>query len=317
MKHLPKFGLSQKLQQLLGIRALAQSTRREMEQVKCQLGRIERRQLESLTSNQLRDYEFQVFSQWGEDGIIQYLLRQVAIPNPVFIEFGVENYQEANTRFLMLNNNWAGLVIDGSAEHVRQIQADQISTRHNLTSVCAFITRDNINQIIREAGLAGDIGLLSIDIDGVDYWVWEALEAVSPRLVICEYNSLFGPEAQVSVPYDPQFCRHAKHESGLYFGASAAALVELGKRKGYACVGGNSHGCNLFFVRQELLGTLPVQTAAQAYARCQFRQSRDADGNTTRLDFAASQAAIAALPVIDLASGRTLAIGSLAPGQPS
>lgn len=312
MKHLfPKLGLSQKLQRFLGIRSLEQWLRRDLEQMRCQLGRIELRQLEKLASSDLRDYEFQVFSQWGEDGIIQHLLRQIPILNPAFIEFGVENYQEANTRFLLHNNNWEGVVIDGSADNIRQIQNDLISARHSLTPVCSFITRDNINQIIRDAGLAGDIGLLSIDIDGVDYWVWETLDVVSPRIIICEYNSLFGAEAKISVPYDPGFSRYAKHPSGLYFGASAAALIELGHRKGYACVGGNSQGCNLFFVRQDVLGSLPVQTAVQAYARCKFRQSRDAAGKFTRQDFAASQAMIAALPVVDVASGSPLSIGEI------
>ena len=127
----------------------------------------------SVTS--LRDAEFKVFSQFGDDGIIQYLIHRLASLPDSFVEFGVENYREANTRFLLLNNNWRGLVLDGNRNHIEQIQTDKIHWQHTLTAKHAWITRDNINDLIREAGFSGKIGLLSIDIDGNDYWVWEKL----------------------------------------------------------------------------------------------------------------------------------------------
>ena len=99
------------------------------------LGKIESRQLESINKLELKDNEFQVFSQWGEDGIIQMLLRHIEIPNKIFIEFGVENYTESNTRFLLIKNNWAGLVIDGSPEHINYIKNDSIYWQHNLKAL--------------------------------------------------------------------------------------------------------------------------------------------------------------------------------------
>ena len=161
------------------------------------LGRIESRQ--SATAGDLREAEFRAFSQWGEDGIIQFLLRQVKVECEIFVEFGVESYVEANTRFLLTNNNWSGLVLDGSAENIRRIKKSGIYWQHNLKAVEAFITRDNINALLVENGISDDIGLLSVDIDGNDYWVWQAIDAISPAIVVLEYNARFGVSEVVLV----------------------------------------------------------------------------------------------------------------------
>src|SRR5436190_7582530 len=111
------------------------------------------------------DVEFSVFSQWGDDGIIQYLIRKIDIPVKSFIEFGVENYKESNTRFLLLNDNWSGLIMDSSKKHLNFIRNDSIVWKHNLKAVRAFINAENINGVIKSAGYRGEIGSLSIDID--------------------------------------------------------------------------------------------------------------------------------------------------------
>src|SRR5690348_2388073 len=147
----------------------------------------------------LRDAEFQVFSQWGDDGIIQYLIHQVPSLPEVFVEFGVQDYRESNTRFLLMHDNWSGLVMDGSEQFVSFIQSEDIYWRYDLTAVASFLTRENINDVIRGAGFSGPIGILSVDIDGNDYWVWEAIDVVDPTIVIVEYNSVFGPDRAVSV----------------------------------------------------------------------------------------------------------------------
>ena len=156
----------------------------------------------------LRDVEFRAFSQWGEDGIIQYLINQVPIESTSFVEFGVENYLEANTRFLLINDNWKGLVLDGSERHIDFIRNDKIYWRHDLSAECRFITRENINDTLDECGFRGDIGLLSIDIDGNDYWVWESIDIIKPRIVVCEYNSVFGDQQAVTVPLRRGFRTH-------------------------------------------------------------------------------------------------------------
>lgn len=116
--------------------------------------------------------EFKVSSQFGEDGIIQYLVHHLGIETKTFIEFEVENYTESNTRFLLMNNNWKGLVIDGSKENIDYIKNDSIYWKYDLTATCAFVDKENINNIFLENNFSGEIVLLSIDIDGNDYWIW-------------------------------------------------------------------------------------------------------------------------------------------------
>ena len=107
------------------------------------------------------------------------------------------------------------------------------------------------------------------------YWVLEAIDVISPRIIICEYNSHFGSRAKVTTPYDPSFAREAAHFSKIYYGASIAALHALALRKGYSLVASNSAGNNVFFVRNDSLGGLSVVTPQEAYVRAQFREFHD------------------------------------------
>jgi hypothetical protein len=232
---------------------------------------------------ELRQSEFRVFSQYGEDGIIQYLVNCIDIPTKIFVEFGVEDYIESNTRYLLVNNNWQGLILDGSALNVKFIRRDDIYWRHNLEAVRSFITKENINASLTGAGITGDIGLLSIDIDGNDYWIWNEINVISPRIVIVEYNSVLGPELKVTVPYDPNFVRTKAHYSGLYFGSSLAALCDLASKKGYYFIGCNSNGNNAFFIRNDLKVPFSAKTAAEGYVKSEFRESRSQSGKLTFL----------------------------------
>ena len=274
---------------------------REIELNRVLTGTMLARQLPASVSS-LREVEFRVFSQFGDDGIIQYLLQHVDAPES-FIEFGVETYRESNTRFLLVKDNWRGLVIDGSEANVASITTMAEHWRHDLTAVASFITRENINDLFTSAGFTGEVGLLSIDIDGNDYWVWEAIEVVSPVVVVAEYNSVFGPEAKVTVPYAADFTRRAAHHSHLFFGASLGALCDLAERKGYAFVGSNSNGNNAYFVRLDQLGDLRALSAAEGYVESRFRESRDVSGNLTHLSGSARLDEIAHLVVHDLTTG--------------
>jgi hypothetical protein len=274
---------------------------RTLGQMREALGRIEARQCACLPARNFTAQEFQVYSQWGEDGLIQHLIREVKVARKIFVEFGVETYTEANTRFLLVNDNWSGLVLDGGEANVRTIRKSDIYWRHNLKAVQAFITRENINDLLRDNGVAGDIGLLSVDIDGNDYWVWEAIDVVTPALVVVEYNSRFGAERAVTVPYDPAFVRQQAHYSCAYYGASLAALVALGRRKGYAFVGSNTAGNNAFFVRRDLLpSTLRELTAAEGYVALQFREARDTQGKLAYLSPEEEARLVNALPLVEV-----------------
>jgi hypothetical protein len=254
----------------------------------------------SAVLRQLSDAEFRVFSQFGEDGIIQYLIQRVPIQNETFIEFGVETYHEANTRFLLINNNWRGLILDADPMFGQSLIDNPLFWRHDLTAVSSYITAENIDAVINAAGFGGDIGLLSIDIDGNDYWVWQALTAVSPRVVVCEYNSLFGNRNAVVVPYDSNFDMTKAHHSNLFFGASLPALCHLATTKGYVFVGSNSTGHNAFFVRADVADGLPQPTIESEYRRSRFRSSAGADGKLTFLSGEARSAAIGHLEVLDV-----------------
>lgn len=265
------------------------------------LGRIESRQISELNPNNLFQNEFRVFSQWGEDGIIQKLIRHIKINKKIFVEFGVENYMESNTRFLLTNNNWSGLVIDGSQENIDYIKKDQIYWQYNIKAECSFITRENINQTFEKNGVVGEIGILSIDIDGNDYWVWDAINVVNPAIVIVEYNARFGADLSVTVPYVPDFLRSKQHYSMIYFGASLKALCKLANKKGYAFVGCNSSGVNAFFVKREMMvDDIQEVTIEAGYVRNQFRESRDVNGSLQYLSFEQEQKLLLSLPLVTI-----------------
>lgn len=272
------------------------------------LGRIESRLNRLSDATDPRDREFKVYSQWGEDGIIDHLVTQARPAAKTFIEFGVEDYTEANTLFLLKHRGWRGLVIDGSPDNIESIRRGHVLWKHDLYSDCSFVTRDNINEIFRRNGFSGDIGLLSIDIDGNDYWIWEAIDVIRPSIVVAEYSSLFGPTATISTPYRADFRRSRAHASNLYYGASISALDHIARARGYSLVAGNSAGNNVFFVRNENLGMLSTQTPRTAYVRAAFREARSPSGEVELLGFETRQAAIAHLPVVDVVSGRTMAL---------
>lgn len=242
----------------------------------------ENNKIEKITN--LSEVEFKVFSQWGQDGIIQYLIDKLEIPNKIFVEFGVQDYKESTTRFLLMNNNWSGLLIDGSVDNINNIKNQSIYWKYDLNAVYSFITKDNINSTLSENIDVEDIGLLVIDIDGNDYWIWEAISVIKPRIVFCEFNSLYGPSAEITVPYKDDFYRTNEHYSNLYFGASLAALCRLGDEKGYDFVGCNSAGNDAVFIRKEAnKGLFKSKTAEEGYVASKFRESRDENGSLTYL----------------------------------
>ena len=269
------------------------------------LGRLLADQYSKNDYEKLSDYEFQVFSQWGEDGIIQFLVRKLNICSKIFVEFGVETYHEANTRFLMMKDNWSGLVIDGSKSNINMIKNQSISWRYSLTAVESFITAENINSIITNNGINGEIGILSVDIDGNDYWVTKAIDCIQPILLINEYNSVFGSDRAISVPYDPSFVRSSAHHSNLYYGASLAALTHLANKKGYALVGCNSNGNNAFYVRRDHLVTLKELTVQEAFVDAKFREARDKKGKLLFLTDSNRYKYIQGLPVINVITNQT------------
>ncbi|WP_276480595.1 hypothetical protein [Paraflavitalea pollutisoli] len=224
--------------------------------------------------NNLEEVEFQVFSQWGDDGIIQYLVNKLDIPNKTFIEFGVEDYRESNTRFLLYNNSWTGYVIDGDPANVDQIVKDPISWACELYAECSFITKENINDLIGKVGFEKEVGILSVDIDGNDYWVWKEIDVINPVIVIAEYNSIFGVNTSWTLPYNPSFVRTRDHKI-IYYGASLRALCSIATEKGYTFVGCNSKGNNAYFIRNDKMKPcISAKTPQEGYVRSKFREAQ-------------------------------------------
>lgn len=257
----------------------------------------------------LCDAEFRVTSQWGEDGIIEWLVHQLGGIPETFVEFGVESYRESNTRFLLQHRNWRGLVIDGSETHIDFIHRDRVSWRHDLTAIASFITCDNINSIISDAGFAGEIGLLSVDIDGVDYWVWEAIDCVNPQIIIVEYNSAFGDLLPLTVPYASDFVRTQAHHSNLYYGLSIRAAEHLATKRGYTLVGTNRAGSNAFFVRNDRVDSILKRLDVVQDRPSRFRESRASNGGLTFVSPANRTAVLADMPVIDVFTNAQLRLG--------
>jgi hypothetical protein len=258
--------------------------------------------------------EFKVFSQFGDDGIIQYVISRLNLPvgERRFIEFGVENYRESNTRFLMLNDNWTGLVMDGSEQHVSSIRSEPLYWRHDLTALPRFITRDNINSIIEDAGFAGRLGILSIDVDGNDYWIWEAITVAEPAVVIVEFNGIFGSREAVTIPYQADFIRQEVHYSFLYWGTSLKALCFLASQKGYAWIGSNNAGSNAYFVRSEYVDGFSQPSLPEDFVPAKFREARDREGNLDYVGQEKGFALIKDLPVWDVVERKMRVVRDLA-----
>ncbi len=201
----------------------------------------------------LEPYGYKVYSQNDEDGIIHEIYRRIGIKNKIFIEFGVQNGLETNTHLLLLYG-WKGLWIESSVEHCKEIQIrfSQILQSEKLKLSNSFITKDNINNIFKEFDFFGEIDLLSIDIDGNDYHIWDEISIVQPRVVIIEYNGKLPPDLEWIQPYNES---HTWNGSDWH-GASLKSLEILGNAKGYTLVGTNLRGVNAFFVRHDLTDDL-------------------------------------------------------------
>ncbi len=194
--------------------------------------------------------EYKIYSQNGDDGIINYIFSKIKPTSKTFIEIGIEDGKECNTANLIINFNWKGVLIEGNKKYAEK--AREYYKNYPVEIINSFITKENINKVLESCNLGKEVDLFSLDIDGNDYWVWEKIDSINPKVVALEYNSVFGNKS-ISTTYDPNFDRYKKHESGLYFGASLTALTKLAKTKGYILIGCCSSGVNAFFIRKDLV----------------------------------------------------------------
>lgn len=195
-----------------------------------------------------------VFSQFEEDGKLLYLFALLGMTNKTFIEFGSDDGINSNSANLYYHHGFNGLFMDGNPKALERgryfFKRHRNKNNEQPVFKQAFIQAENINELIQSAGFEGEIGLLSVDIDGNDYWVWKAMEVVQPQVVIIETHNEFGLN-DIVVPYDPKYMYPGKHPT--YHGASPVAMTKLAKHKGYRLVGSNDLGFNFIFLRNDLL----------------------------------------------------------------
>ena len=190
---------------------------------------------------------YKVFSQNQEDGVIAEVFRRVGTTSKRFIEFGVQDGLECNSTFLLMQG-WRGAWIEGSGANAAAARA--AFAPYPVDVVGRHVTVENADALISELAGGQEIDLLSIDIDTIDYWIWQAIRTVKPRLVVIEYNASWPPFVRKTVAHDP-----AMQWDGTNFsGASLGALEALGREKGYCLVGCSLAGVNAFFVREDLVG---------------------------------------------------------------
>lgn len=198
------------------------------------------------------DVGFRCYSQFEEDGILLFIFSLIGTTNKVAVEICAGNGIECMSTNLILNHGWWGYLFDGSESNVNEghefFRKSKDTFLFPPKFTRAWVTAENVNSVIQEAGVKGDIDLLALDIDGMDYWVWKEIECIKPRVVVCETHGIIGAEDALTVPYNPDFVITTPD----YHSASLAAMTKLAKEKGYRLIGTHRYGFNAFFILNEI-----------------------------------------------------------------
>ena len=207
----------------------------------------------------ITDTGFSVFSQYEEDGILLFIFAVIGTAGKTFVDIGSNDGINSNCANLAINFDWHGLFIDGDTTAINRgkyfYKKYPSPWAYPQKFVCENITTYTVNDVIKNAGFSGEVDLLSIDIDGNDYFIWKALEIIKPRVVVIETLVEFGNH-NIVFPYKP-------NKPQPYQGASPAAMNELAKNKGYRLVGTNNYGHNAIYVRNDLgVNLIPEVTVA-------------------------------------------------------
>ena len=212
-----------------------------------------------LTQDQGLDFGqvgFNLYSPTYEDGILLYIFSLIGMTNKKCVDIGAGSIAGSTVANLIVNHEFTGLLIDGNSQNIQVVK--EYYANHPETkffppqTVSTMITEENVNEVLKENGFVGEIDLLCLDIDGIDYWILKAIEVVNPRVIVVEYQDILGPDKAWTVQYKPYFNIHdypVNRQANNYCGASLRAFVKLSKHKGYRLVGCNKGGWNAFFVR--------------------------------------------------------------------
>lgn len=261
----------------------------------------------------IRSLEFQVFSQFGEDGIINFLCQALHVSKPSVLEIGVEDFQECNSHFLGYSRNASIVAVDKYPLHEDFLSKSSLRWKNTVEAWTRDVTPDNINDIYKDCEVfLGAIDIFSLDIDGIDFWVFKRLENINAKILILEYNALYGSKRSVSVPFEENFDRTQKHFSNKYYGCSLLALIDEADKKGYQFIGSNRACNNAFFIKQNLVSAEAFQVLPlQEYTDLTFRESRDFEGELTYFNSKLELDAISKMPLVDMSTNQLIKVGDL------
>jgi hypothetical protein len=232
--------------------------------------------------NNLHQSEYKIFSQNGEDGIIDFLLYSLNIDIPKYLEIGVGDYKESNTRYLFMKNPSKGMIIDNVKNLKRKVAKHIKLWKGDIRILEKTIDSENILEILKENNFENNLDLFSLDIDGIDYWIMKKIPKNFSKIIIAEYNSTFGSKLEVSVPNIKNFNRTEYHHSNLCYGMSLRAIINLMNEKNYLFIGTNRAFNNAFFidksVSQNIDIELPNLDDLDKYTKCNILESRSKNG---------------------------------------
>ncbi len=262
----------------------------------------------------LWDAEVKIYSQWGEDGILDYICQAIGLSKPNVIEIGSGNFTECNSRFLAESRNANVIAVDSRSDLVEKVKSSSIFWKSQIIPIVDWVTPDNINSIILSGEEKfGKIDIFSFDLDGNDYWIIKEANLNKIDVVVLEYNPIFGAIKEVTVPRDDEFDRYKKHFTGLYYGASLKAYLKLLSNKDFIFIGTNRVGNNAFFIKNNLLHNFKIATPSdlEKYVDWRIRESRDESGRLSYLSGKDRLEAIRELPLIELTTQSEINVGSL------
>ncbi len=256
--------------------------------------------------NKLHDVDYKIFSQNGEDGILDYLLYQLKIEKPKFIEIGVGDYTESNTRFIFDRCSPKGAIIDCIDNFEERVKKKINLWRGELKIINNFVNSENINEIMKDTDCTTDLDIFSLDIDGIDYWILEKLPKDFSKIAVIEFNPIFGSSLKVSVPNKNNFERKKYHYSNLCFGMSLQAAIKIMDDKNFYFVGTNLLRNNAFFIsknydKEKYFNNLKINNIENS-VDANFTESRDVDGNLNYLNHQKRINEILDCEVVDLSN---------------
>jgi len=258
----------------------------------------------------LSDVDYKIFSQNGEDGILDYLIHQLNLEKPKFIEIGVGDYTEANTRFIFERCSPKGTIVDCIENLEDKVKKNLKLWKGELKIINKIVNSKNIIEIMQESNCSSDLDIFSLDIDGIDYWIIDKLPKNFSKIVVLEYNSTFGNEIEVTIPNIENFDRTKYHYSNLCFGMSFQAAIKLMEKKNFYYIGTNLFNNNIFFIskkfsKEKYFKNLVIGKS-EYNGDAFFRESRDKDGNLNYLSGKKKLREISECKVVDLGNNNEI-----------